>query len=45
MDAYHNAESSALMQQHWPEVYLAWLKAAPESELFRTDSYSRISVK
>ena len=45
VDAYHNAESSALMQQHWPEVYLAWLKAAPESELFRTDSYSRISVK
>ena len=45
VDAYHNAESSAIMQQHWPEVYLAWLEAAPESELFRTDSYERISVK
>lgn len=45
VDAYHNGECSAVMQQHWPEVYLAWLKAAPESELFRTDSYSRISVK
>lgn len=45
VDAYHNAEHSALMQQHWPEVYLAWLKAAPESELFRTDTYERRSIK
>lgn len=45
VDAYHNAECSAILQQHWPETYLAWLKAAPESELFRTDSYPRSSIK
>lgn len=45
VDVYHRGECSAVMQQHWPEAYLAWLKAAPEGELFRTDSYSRISIK
>lgn len=45
VDAYHNANNSAILMQHWPETYLAWLKSADEKELFRTTSYCRHSVK
>ena len=45
VDAYHNANNSAILMQHWPETYLAWLMSADEKELFRTTSYSRHSVK
>lgn len=45
VDAYHNSGNSSLIMQHWPEVYLAWLKSGDEKELFRTTSYCRKSVK
>ncbi len=45
VDTYQNANNSAILMQHWPETYLAWLKSADEKELFRTTSYPRRSVK
>ena len=45
VDAYHNGCNSAVLMQHWPEVYLAWLRSGDEKTLFRTNSYPKISVK
>lgn len=45
IDAYQRGGSSLILQQHWPEAYLAWLKAAPETELFRFGTYERASIK
>ena len=45
VDAYHNGCDSAVLMQHWPEVYLAWLRSGDEKTLFRTNSYPKISVK
>lgn len=45
IDAYQRGGSSLILQQHWPEVYLAWLKAAPETELFRFGTYEKTSIK
>lgn len=45
VDAYHNGCDSALLMQHWPEVYLSWLRSGDEKTLFRTNSYRRESVK
>lgn len=45
IDAYHEGRNSAVLMQHWPEVYLAWLRSADESTLFRTSSYEHASVK
>lgn len=45
VDAYHNGCDSAILMQHWPEVYLSWLRSGDEKTLFRTTSYTKISVK
>lgn len=45
VDAYQHGGDSFILQQHWPEAYLAWLKAAPETDLFRRGSYPRESIK
>lgn len=45
VDMYHNRERSAILMQHWPEAYLAWLNSGSEHELFRTTSYTHNSVK
>lgn len=45
VDAYQHGGESFILQQHWPEAYLAWLKAAPADDLFRVGSYVRESVK
>ncbi len=45
VDTYHRGACSALLMQHWPETYLAWLRSADEKTLFRTTSYRRKSVK
>ncbi len=45
VDAYQHGGDSFILQQHWPEAYLAWLRAAPAEDLFRLGSYTRESVK
>ena len=45
VDTYQRGGESLILQQHWPEAYLAWLRAAPETELFRMGSYTRNSIK
>lgn len=45
VDTYQRGGESLILQQHWPEVYLAWLKAAPDTDLFRVGSYTRTSIK
>lgn len=45
IDAYQHGGDSFILQQHWPEAYLAWLRAAPAEDLFRVGSYPRESVK
>lgn len=45
VDLYHNREGSAVLMQHWPEAYLAWLNSGSEHEIFRTTSYRHNSVK
>jgi len=45
VDTYNNGRCSALMKQHWPETYLAWLRSGREDTLFRTDSYQLKNVK
>ena len=45
IDAYQHGGDSFILQQHWPEAYLAWLRAAPPEDLFRVGSYARQSIK
>ena len=45
VDAYHVAEHSPVLMQHWPEVYLAWLLSGDEKTLYRTDGYRRLTIK
>lgn len=45
IDCFHNGAESAILMQHWPEVYLAWLRSGDEGALFRTDSYMHSSIK
>lgn len=45
IDAYQHGGDSFILQQHWPEAYLAWLRAAPPEDLFRVGSYERQSIK
>lgn len=41
VDCYERGGESFILQQHWPEAYLAWLSAAPPDDLFRVGSYPR----
>ena len=45
VDTYQRGGDSLILQQHWPEVYLAWLLSAPETELFRRGTYTRTCIK
>lgn len=45
VDAYQHGGNSFILQQHWPEAYLAWMRSAPETELFRRGSYPRGHIK
>lgn len=45
VDMLQRGGDSFILQQHWPEAYLAWLRAAPETELFRMGSYKHEKIK
>ncbi len=45
VDTYQRGGDSLILQQHWPEAYLAWLLSAPETDLFRRGTYTRTCIK
>ena len=45
VDVYHKDGDSPLMMQHWPEVYLAWMRSGNENTLFRTNPHKRRMLK